>query len=184
MDIIVGFLPFIGFAIVDRLSGAFEALVTGAVISALLLYRDWKIGKLPKVLELGTLVLFTGLAGYSILMSPSWSIWVVRLLVDAGLLAIVLISMAIGLPFTLQYARETVDPRFWGTPQFRRTNYIITAVWALAFMVMVGADLLLLYVPHVSPRLGILLTIVALVIAIKFTNTYPKRLKARAAEQG
>ncbi len=48
---------------------------------------------------------------------------------------------------------------------------------------MVGADLLLLYVPHVSPRLGILLTIVALVIAIKFTNTYPKRLKARAAEQ-
>jgi hypothetical protein len=38
-----------------------------------------------------------------------------------GLLPIVLVSMAVGRPFTLQYAREQVEPEFWDKPELVRT---------------------------------------------------------------
>jgi hypothetical protein len=96
-----------------------------------------------------------------------------------GLFLIVLTSMALRRPFTLQYAREQVAPEFWDSPSFTRTNYVITAVWALAFLVMVIAELALLYVPSLPPRLGILMIVVALVGAVKFTGWYPDRMKGR-----
>ena len=92
-------------------------------------------------------MLFGGLAVYAVLAKPSWSVIGVRLCVDVGLFLIVLTSLAVGRPFTLQYAREQVAPEFWTSPAFVRTNYIITAVWALAFLVMVTAELALLYIP-------------------------------------
>jgi hypothetical protein len=64
---------------------------------------------------------------------------------------------------------------------FVRTNYVITAAWALAFVIMVIADLVLLYMPDVPPRYGIIATILALVGAFKFTGWYPDRVKAGAA---
>ena len=101
----------------------------------------------------------------------------VRLCVDAGLLLIVLFSMAVGRPFTLQYHREQVAREFWDSPEFVRTNYVITAVWAFAFAVMVVAEIAILYVPDLSPRAGIIAIIVALVCAVKFTGWYPERAK-------
>src|SRR5215213_5872589 len=104
----------------------------------------------------------------AVLGGPTWSVIGVRLCVDAGLLAIVLVSMAVGRPFTLQYARERVAPEFWDRPDFIRANYVISAVWALAFAVMVAAELALLTVPNLSPRLGIAAIVLALIGAIKF----------------
>jgi hypothetical protein len=176
MGILLAFAPFIAFALIDRLVGPVEGLVAGALTSAALLVRDWAgAGKTPKMLEVGTFILFGGLALYALLVGPTWSIFGVRLCVDAGLLIIVLVTMAIGKPFTLQYAREQVAAEFWTSPQFVRTNYVITGVWALAFAVLVTADLILLYRPDLPPRIGILLTIAALVGAVKFTSWYPER---------
>lgn len=45
-----------------------------------------------------------------------WPIAGVRLRVDLGLLPIVLLSMAIGRPFTLQYAREMTERAVWVWP--------------------------------------------------------------------
>ena len=109
----------------------------------------------------------------------SWSVIGVRLCVDAGLLVIVLVSMVVGRPFTLQYAREQVAPEFWSSSEFIRTNYIITAVWAFAFAVMVIAELALLYVPRLPPRAGVIAIILALVGAVKFTGWYPERIGGR-----
>ncbi len=97
---------------------------------------------------------------------------------DAGLLLIVLASLVMRRPFTLQYARERVAPELWGEPEFVRTNYVITAVWALAFAVMVVAELVLLYVPDIPPRAGIVAIVLALVGAVKFTGWYPERRRA------
>ena len=180
MGILLAFAPFIAFAIVDRLAGSTEGLVAGAIVSVGLLLRDWITpGKHPKLLELGTVLLFGGLALYAILGGPTWSVIGVRLCVDAGLLLIVLVSMAVGRPFTLQYAREQVPAEFWNSPEFIRTNYVITAVWALAFAVMVVAELALLTVPGMPPRIGIAAIVLALIGAVKFTGWYPERVKAR-----
>src|SRR5689334_12198735 len=60
------------------------------------------------------MLLFGGLTLYAVLEEPTWSVIGVRLCVDSGLLLIVLVSMAVGRPFTLQYAREQVAREFWG----------------------------------------------------------------------
>jgi hypothetical protein len=83
-------------------------LLSAAVVSAALLVRDWSRPRTVKVLETGTLILFAGLAAYAFLAGETWSIIDVRLRVDAGLLLIVLVSLAVRRPCTLQYARETV----------------------------------------------------------------------------
>jgi hypothetical protein len=180
MGILLAFAPFLAFALIDRLSGPTEGLIAGAVVSAALLLRDLIQGRTAKVLEIGTAILFGGLALYALLGRPSWSVVGVRLVVDAGLLLIVLASLAMRRPFTLQYARERVAPELWGEPEFVRTNYVITAVWALAFAVMVVAELVLLYVPDVPPRAGIVAIVLALVGAVKFTGWYPERRRAGA----
>lgn len=175
MGILLAFAPFVIFAILDRIVGPFAALTAGAVASAALLARDLVISRHMKVLELGTFILFSGLALYTLLDNAHWSIVGVRLCVDAGLLLIVLGSTAAMCPFSLQYARQQVAPELWTRPEFIRTNYVITVVWALAFLVMVIAELGLLYFPKLPPRVGILVIILALIGAVKFTGWYPDR---------
>ena len=78
--------------------------------------------------------------------------------------------MAVGKPFTLQYARERVFAERWGSPRFARINLIVTTVWALAFACIVAADLLMIYMPNVSIRVGIVVTFAVLYGAYRFTG--------------
>jgi len=175
---LLAFAPFIAFAAIDRLVGPVEGMFAGFAASAALLIRDWSQGRGAKVLEIGTVALFGAAGCYAWLADPAWSLWGVRLVVDSGLLLIVLVSIAIRQPFTLQYARERVPEEVQASGEFVRTNYVITAVWALAFAIMVVADLALTYVPDLPARFGIIPTVLALVGAFKFTAYYPKRRRA------
>ena len=183
MGMLLAFAPFIVFALIDRLIGATQGLIAGAAVALGVIAYDW-IGrrKAPKVLEAGTALLFGGLALYAALSGPIGSIVGVRLRVDAGLLLIVLVSIAIRRPFTLQYAREQVSRELWDHAEFIRTNYVITAVWALAFAVLVIADLVLLYLPDLPPRVGLIATVLALTGAFKFTAWYPDRRQAKTVK--
>lgn len=184
MGILLAFAPFIVFAVVAQVIDGTAGLIAGGVTSAALLIRDRLAhGGSPKVLELGTTILFVGLALGSVIGDPGWSIFGVRLRVDAGLLLIVIVSIAIRRPFTLQYARESVPPEHWNNPVFIRSNYVITAAWALAFVVMVAADVIVVYVPSLPSVVGIGATVLALAAAVKFTAWYPKRVRARAARR-
>jgi hypothetical protein len=176
MNILLAFAPFISFAVIDRIAGATAGLATAACVAAVLIGRDaMSRERKIKLLEVGTLILFGGLALYSLAGSVAWTIIGVRLCVDTGLLVIVLVSLAIGQPFTLQYAREKVAQEIWKQPAFLRVNYVITAVWAAAFAVMVIADLVMLYVPSVPLRVGVWVTILAIFGAYRFTEWYPSR---------
>jgi hypothetical protein len=98
-------------------------LLGAVAMPLLLLARDAVIRhKMPKVLEIGTVLLFGALALYVGTTGAEWSIAGIRLAVDAGFLVIVLVSMAIGQPFTLQYARESVPQALWHEPEFVRVN--------------------------------------------------------------
>jgi hypothetical protein len=182
MDILLAFAPFLAFALLDRIVGPKEGLAAGALVAVALCARDWlSPGRSLKILDVGTLLLFCGLATYAYVTNPTWSVVAVRLMVDSGLLLIVLISLAVGRPFTLQYAREKVSSNLWNTPAFRKTNYVISAVWALAFAVMVAAECALLFIPGLSPRVGVLAIVLALVFAVKFTGWYPERVRSRVS---
>lgn len=176
MGILLAFAPFLAFAIVERLAGTMVGLAAGAGTSAILILRELLVlKKRIKILEAGTFLLFGGLAAIALVLRPDWPVMGVRLAVDSGLFVIVLLSALLRRPFTLQYAREQVPAEVWASPQFLRTNTVITLAWAAAFAVMVGADIVMLYVPAVPIRFGIIVTIVALVAAVKFTGWYPEQ---------
>ncbi len=177
MNTLLGFAPFVVFAVIDRLLGSTLGLAAGAATSAIVIAWDVLLRhRSAKILEIGTLLLFGGLAIYAIVARPSWSIIGVRLWVDAGLLVIVLLSIVLRRPFTLQYATERSDVKTEMSPAFVRANYVISWVWAAAFAVLVAADLLMLTQPDVPLRVGIVTTIAALYAAIKFTSWYPDHL--------
>lgn len=140
MDILLAFTPFLSFAVLERLLGTSSALAVAAAIAALLIVRGSLLHHSSlKLLEVGSMVLFGALAIASRLPAFNLSIVQVRLWVDGGLLAIVVASILVGHPFTLQYARELVPPAISNSPQFRAFNAKLSAVWAVAFTVIVAA---------------------------------------------
>ncbi len=182
MGMLLAFALFIVFAVITTFTGATAGLGSGAAVAATLFARDILMpGRQVKMLEAGTLVLFGAMAAYALVANPAWSVMAVRMRIDGGLLAIVLVTLAVGRPFTLQYARAQVAPELWGSAAFVRTNYVITAVWALAFAVMTAAEFALVYVPAVPHRVGVIAVVMALVGAFKFTSWYPEQVRRAAA---
>ncbi|TDR87333.1 hypothetical protein [Enterovirga rhinocerotis] len=170
MNLLVSFSPFAVFAVLLHVGYPQAGMWAGAAAACLLILRDRLIlGRSLKILELGTMLLFGALALYTAATGTVWTIPAVRLVVDGGLLAIVLASLAIGQPFTLQYARESVPAERWQSAGFMETNRRITLVWAAAFAVLVAADAAMIYLPQIPQRLDIVATVLALVWAYKYT---------------
>lgn len=174
MNILASFAPFIAFAVLIHFGQTALALWAAAIIAATLVIKDKVLaGKSVKILDAGTILLFGLLAVLSTALGQDWTIPVVRLVVDCGLLLIVLVSLVIGTPFTIQYAREMVPAEFWSTPEFFSINRNITLVWATAFATMVLADLLMMFAPAYG-TVAIVINILALVVAIRYTAKHSK----------
>jgi hypothetical protein len=181
MSILLGLLPFIVFFVLMRLVSPLAGLGAAFAVSLLLCLRQWHRREAVKVLEIGSLVLFGALLLYTVIAAPAWTVATVRLAVDAGLLLIVLASLAIGRPFTLQFARETVPPEYWQTPLFLATNRRISAAWAVALAVMTGADAAAEYVDAIPLWIDIAATVLAFVGALWFTLSYPTAVTRQQA---
>lgn len=61
---------------------------------------------------------------------------------SALILAAVMAISALTVPFTEQFARESVDRRYWGNPVFRAKNKAISMMWAGVVFVMALCHLL------------------------------------------
>ncbi|MFZ0663730.1 MAG: hypothetical protein WAM66_13625 [Acidobacteriaceae bacterium] len=174
MRILLGFAPFIVFALLSRYVPASVSLWAAAAVSAALVLREKIRGRSIKILETGTFVLFALLGLYISLTHGAWDIPTVRSVVDGGLLFIILLSLLIRRPFTLQYAREQVPAAAQSSPTFVRTNYIITTAWALAMAIIVVADLAMHFVTRLPVRVEVAVIVAALGGAFWFSKWYPK----------
>lgn len=182
MNILLAFAPFLTFALLQDQLGASDALLAATTVAALLMARDVVIKrKSLKLLEVGSLLLFGGLAFASRFLHFNPSVMVVRLWVDGGVLAIVAVSLLVGQPFTLQYAREQVRPEIAATARFRTVNFQLTLAWAVAFTVNVAADAAMLYAPGFTPEAGMVVGLAALAGAALLTAWLPKAARPKAA---
>lgn len=177
MGILLGFGPFIVFALLSRFVPASVSLWAAAAISAALVLREKLRGRSMKILEAGTFILFALLGLYTSFTHGAWDIPTVRAVVDGGLLFIILLSLLIRRPFSLQYAREQVPAAAQNSPTFVRTNYIITTVWALAMAIIVIADLAMHFVTGLPVQVEIVAIVGALGCAFLFTKWYPKHIR-------
>nr|WP_296774235.1 hypothetical protein [Rhodococcus sp. (in: high G+C Gram-positive bacteria)] len=91
-----------------------------------------------KIIDAAGVVTFGGIAAVSFLGGAS----VNDTLADFGrggatfVLAAVMAISVVTVPFTEQYARDSVDPQYWGSPIFRAKNKAISALWAGAVFAM------------------------------------------------
>jgi hypothetical protein len=188
VNILLGLAPFIVFFVLMRLVSPLAGLAAAFAVAALLGVQQWRRSEQIKILEIGTLLLFGVLVLYTLVAAPHWSVATVRLVVDAGLFAIGLVSLLIGMPFTLQYAREQVPREYWDSPLFFITNQRITGAWTAAFLVMAAADAAAEYVEAIPLWIDIAAAIAAFVAAVWFTQWYPalvrRRVQSAAASRG
>jgi hypothetical protein len=180
LSLLLGLTPFVGFFVVMRLVSPMAGLVAALAISALLCIWMHRRGKSIKILEIGSLLLFASLVLYTWVALPEWTVATVRLAVDGGLLAIILVSLAIRNPFTMQYAREQVPREYWNSPQFLAANRVISAAWAGAFAVLVAADAAAEYLSLIPLWIDITASIAAFSAAVGFTFCYPAVVRRRA----
>lgn len=187
---VVGMAPWIIFSLLVG-PGRFElavglALAVSVALTALshLVNR----GSSWKLLELADIVFFATMAVIGALASEGTLNWLETYAGEVANIALAVIafgSMAVRTPFTLQYAREQVDPSLWHTRGFLRTNYMITGAWGIAFLVAAAAgaygDLVLRNSGNIWT--GWVIQILAIVAAVKFTVWYPDVARARAVRE-
>jgi hypothetical protein len=181
MAIFLILAPYGVFATLMLVTSAALSLFASAAICLAVMAYDGARGRSIKMLGAGSAIVFLALGCFITLINSGMGPSQIKLSVDAGLLAIALISLAIRRPFTLQYAREMADAETAQLPGFVRANYVITAAWTFAFVLMATANLLLIYIPGLPLWSGLVIAFAARNTAIYFTKWYPEHQKAKFA---
>ena len=141
--IYLAFIPWVVFSVVAEHStlklAAAGALLASAVIAA----RPARSGG-AKVLELGAVLAFVVFTVVAFTADPATAEFVDRYAraIAAGLLSLIAFGSLLVVPFTEQYARETVPRQLWSSPQFKQINRKLTAMWGLVFAAMVPAHVI------------------------------------------
>src|SRR6185437_7960439 len=135
MNLVVGFAPFILFALLSRLSVDLALWVAFAAAFVVTI-RDFVESPSLRLLDAGSLVLFALLALGRGFLDPSLSLSMVHFIAELALFVLLGGSVLLRHPFSIDYAR--LDPREAGWPPalFRKVNYLVSSIWAAAFLAM------------------------------------------------
>ncbi|PWC34148.1 NAD(P)/FAD-dependent oxidoreductase [Azospirillum sp. TSO35-2] len=133
LRILLGFSPWLLFGAVLPVAGVPYAAPAALVASLALCLLDRRRGSY-KAPELVAAAFFAVLP----LCGPlgwDWPLHNLGLAVHLALAAMAFGSIALGSPFTLQYARDDWPKEFWHLPQFVAVNRAMTALWGVLFLV-------------------------------------------------
>lgn len=180
MTIFLILAPYGAFAALMMLAPAAVSLfATAGICLATIAVERMVRGRAVKILPAGAVVTFAAVGCYVLLVDSAMSVSAVKLSVDAGMLLVILASIALRRPFTLQYAIEEVDAETAKIPGFIRANYVISGVWAASMVAMMIGNVMLIYVPDLPIWSSLLVAFAARNSAVYFTRWYPERRKAK-----
>jgi energy-coupling factor transporter transmembrane protein EcfT len=140
LKLALGFLPWIAFSFASqRLAAngvAWAATLAVAMTLVSVIAARRRHG--PKILNIGSSVLFAVIAVVGFVGGPAVDRWLFewgRPLVGVVLGLYVLATVPV-MPFTEEYARQTVPRQYWGSPTFKKINRVLSAAWGVAIVVM------------------------------------------------
>jgi hypothetical protein len=167
------FSPWLAFLIIAR-DSLLQVKIALAVAFALTIVMG--ITKLHRgVLLWAGLAFFAGASIAVIGLDDAWTERHLGVLANGALAAATFLGMAIGRPFTLDYAKSHTDPALWDSPAFLRMNNVLTGAWGAAFVV----NLLFAWGKMEGFALPALAYAV-LIGAAWITSWYPKYVRAHA----
>ena len=178
-SMVMAFAPWVSFKILIALpimDPVFMVKVGIVVAAAVCAYQAW-IGLHKGALLWGGLLFF----GFALITVPilnnAWVIKHLGVLSHGTLASFTWASLFLKKPFTLEYAKQHVDPSMWKAPAFLRKNNILSGAWGCAFTIsFINACLKL----TIFPQAGMFFEVIdnaALLSAALFTSFYTKKPK-------
>jgi hypothetical protein len=194
--LILGFVPWITFSFLAHRVAA-DAVAWSGLIGLLLVLGTMALQKPvwpPSVLNVGMLIPMVTITVVGLVGGPDVDAWLYDWAVPGvglflGLFILALVPFA---PFTERFARQSTPKAYWGSPTFNKINRVLSAAWGVAVVVMGICSLLVgaldLYSDELTtPATGELLLnwvipIVVIVGMIKFTASYPDRVRSQVRQ--
>jgi len=181
--IIQDFLPWILFSL---LIGPTQhelntAIISASVATLLFSYKGLRDGF---ILSWGTLFAFTFLLISVVILHHDWIGLHSSIFTNGALVLIVLTSILVGKPFTLQYAKRMVDKKHWESPLFLSNNKILTNVWGLIFLFGTLMNIFKIYHPDINQWIYESLSDGTTIFGVWFTSWFPAWNKARKLKTG
>lgn len=131
LKMLFGFAPWLSFLIIAH--GSMFRLKLGLIVA-------FSLTVIMGVLKLHRgVILWAGLIFFSyatvavVLMEHMWTVLHMGVLANGMLALSTWYTLAIGKPFTADYAKDHTPKEFWTHPSFVRTNQLLTAVWGVCF---------------------------------------------------
>jgi len=172
-----GWIAWVAYIVFDVMGRWRLSLLSGTVVMGVIVaieYRHRAV-KIPDATSLGFFAVMLAVT----MITGDWLIADYNVLIVWAAFAIVFwTSIAIGAPFTLQYAREKVPAEAWGDPIFAQANYRISLLWAL----IATANSILGIAMRFSSRpliIGIVLPTLLMVFGFVAGGWYAKRIEAQ-----
>ena len=187
LKVLTGFIPWAVFSLITTREGpagvTTAALLAYFVAGAFLIVSIIRV-RSPKVLEVTAAVVFAAF-GFVAGNDPGTDAF----LTDYGrslaalVLAVVIFVLLPVLPFTEQYARETVPEQYWRLPRFRSINRRISAAWGAAIGLMAVSHALAATLTEPGPAVDLLLNWVVPAALLLCAALYTSRARTSTPEK-
>jgi hypothetical protein len=177
----LGFVPWIIYWVVADGPSTWMFGAICAVIAALILGVSAGRGG-PRVLEVVTIVFFIAVTIVGMVLGAHDRDWMdaYATTLSSGVLAVMaLVSLAF-VPFTAQYAPESAPQQDWEQAAFRRTNRVLTLMWALVFALIAVLGYVAVKAPASIDWTKAVIPVVVIVGAMGMTQIYPTRAREGA----
>ena len=175
LRLLLAFVPWITLLIIAR--DSLLRVKLGLAI-ALVLSVVMGVARLNRGIILWAGLLFLGAATIAVAgFDHLWTAKHLGVLANGMLSASAWVTVAIGKPFSLDYAREHTDPARWNHPDFIKANVLITSVWATVFTInaiLAWGKMTQILLPEWGYDA---LTYTFLVGAAAFTSWYPSHVR-------
>jgi len=183
--LILAFLPLLVFSVLARflphgyIGVAGLAAAAVALIAILTSHPIWP----PKILNTCSLVLFALIAVLGFTLGKNDDRWLATwggagVGIILGTIILLLIPV---MPFTEQFARESVPKAYWSSPTFKKINRVLSVAWGVAiFAIGVCRVAAAAINGHTTRRLpeillGLVVPGAILLYMLKFSKSYPDR---------
>ena len=151
-------IPWVLFSVVVNRRGADAAAFAAlgaAALSLVFLFKDAARSAI-KIIDVTGVLTFGGIGVWGLIGGQSVDDWLADYARGGAaiVLAVIMLGSAVTVPFTEQYARESVPQEFWHSPVFRAVNRKISALWGVVVLVMGFGHLLAGLIDPVSNPLS------------------------------
>ena len=177
----IGFIPWIIYWVVADGPSTWMFGAICAVLATLLLGVSVGFAGL-RLLDIVTAVFFGAVTVVGLFVGAQdldWMDTYATTLSSGALAVMALVSLAFE-PFTAQYAPPSAARQDWEEAAFRRTNQVLTLMWALVFALIAVLGYLAVMAPATVHVTKAVIPVVVIIGAIGMTLTYPAKVREKA----